>query len=126
MNTQHTTLKHDLQLFSGSENIYSLPILGTKYTEGILYLVNKANCFWLLLDASGIAKSLLDKSYFITIDFKRLNKENQETTGKEATINYGDGNDTILESHSYNYTDFPLDELRLFFIDGTLMLPSEY
>ena len=26
----------------------------------------------------------------------------------------------------YDLTDFPLDELRLFFVDDTLMLPNEY
>jgi hypothetical protein len=31
-----------------------------------------------------------------------------------------------LEKHGYLATDFPLDELRLFFVDGTLMLPGEY
>lgn len=126
MNTQGKELKQELQQFSGSQTIYSLPLFGTKYTEGILHLVNKANCFWLLTDTSIMAKSLLNKSYFITIDFKRLDVEKQDILGKEAVINYGDGNDNILESHLYDFTDFPLDELRLFFVDGTLLLPSEY
>ena len=26
----------------------------------------------------------------------------------------------------YEYTDFPLDELRLFYTDDMLMLPNEY
>jgi len=43
-----------------------------------------------------------------------------------AIIKYSDGNGTIFEKHRYNVTDFPLDELRLFFVDNTLTLPSEY
>ncbi|WP_394343968.1 DUF6876 family protein [Subsaximicrobium wynnwilliamsii] len=39
---------------------------------------------------------------------------------------YSDGNNTVLEKHGYLVTDFPLDELRLYFVDDTLMLPSEY
>uniref|UniRef100_UPI004047A29F DUF6876 family protein n=1 Tax=Mariniflexile sp. TaxID=1979402 RepID=UPI004047A29F len=63
---------------------------------------------------------------FITIDFKRLSEEERNKRGCEAIISYGDGNDTILETHRYSVTDFPLDELRLYFVNNTLMLSSEY
>ncbi|WP_349254680.1 DUF6876 family protein, partial [Autumnicola patrickiae] len=53
-------------------------------------------------------------------------KEKQDHSGYEAEIIYSDGNGNIFETHRYNVTDFPLDELRLFFVDNTLMLPSEY
>ena len=49
-----------------------------------------------------------------------------QVTGYEAEIVYSDGNDNILEKHGYRATDFPLDELRLYFVNDTLMLPSEY
>lgn len=65
-------------------------------------------------------------NYFVTIDFKRLPEDEQDVTGYEAEIIYTDGNDTVLEKHGYRVTDFPLDELRLFFVNDTLMLPSEY
>ncbi|MBP0905730.1 hypothetical protein J8H85_18045 [Mariniflexile gromovii] len=35
----------------------------------------------------------MDRSYFITIDFKHLSKAEQEEQGCEAIITYGDGND---------------------------------
>ena len=50
----------------------------------------------------------------------------QDAMGYEAIIEYSDGNDKILETHKYHFTDFPLDNIRLFFTDSTLMLPSEY
>ena len=53
-------------------------------------------------------------------------EDKQDITGYEAEIIYTDGNDNILEKHGYRATDFPLDELRLFFVNDTLMLPSEY
>lgn len=68
----------------------------------------------------------MNRSKFITIDFKRLSEDKQDFTGYEAEIIYTDGNDNILEKHGYRATDFPLDELRLFFVNNTLMLPSEY
>jgi hypothetical protein len=126
MKTQVNKIKAELQHFIGSETFYKIPLIGTRFTDGIKYLADAAECFWLVTDASVIAKSLMDKSYFITVDFKRLSEKEREESQCEALINYSDGNGHIFETHKYHVTDFPLDELRLFFIDGTLMLPSEY
>jgi hypothetical protein len=119
-------LKVELQQFCGSETFFQIPLTKTRFTDGIKYLATAAECYWLITDASVIAKSLLSKSYFITIDFKRLSEKEQKIQGCEAVITYGDGNDNILEKQPYQVTDFPLDELRLFFVDNTLMLPGEY
>ena len=105
---------------------YQIPLTRTRFTNGLKYLANVAECFWLITDVSLIAKSLMNRSHFITIDFKRLSKKKQDLLGYEAEMIYSDGNDHILETQRYNFTDFPLDELRLFFVDNTLMLPNEY
>tara|TARA_R110002073_G_scaffold527_3_gene4381 strand:- start:299 stop:679 length:381 start_codon:yes stop_codon:yes gene_type:complete len=126
MNDKVNKIKAELQHFNGSETFFNIPLIGTFFTNGLKYLSNEAKCFWLIVDTSVIAKSLLDKSYFITIDFKRLTEKEQKEKECEAIINYSDGNCNILETHRYNVTDFPLDELRLYFVDNTLMLPSEY
>jgi hypothetical protein len=126
MNSKIITLQESLQQFHGTEQFFQLPLIKTRFTDGIHFLANKASCFWLVTDASVIAKSLMDKSYFITIDFKRLSEKERAEKQCEALINYSDGNGNIYETHRYHVTDFPLDELRLFFVDNTLMLPSEY
>jgi hypothetical protein len=126
MKAQVNEIKEGLQYFHGTEMFYRIPLLRTRFTDGLKYLANAADCFWLITDTSVIAKSLMNRSEFITIDFKRLSKEKQYITGYEAEIIYTDGNDTILEKQGYHVTDFPLDELRLFFVNDTLMLPSEY
>ena len=126
MKAQVNEIIEGLQHFHGSEMIYQIALTQTRYTDGIKYLANVAECYWLITDASIIAKSLMKKSSFITVDFKRLPEDKQDYSGYEAEIIYGDGNDNILESYRYQFTDFPLDELRLYFVDNTLMLPSEY
>ena len=126
MKAQVNEIKEGLQHFHGSEMFYQIPLIRTRFTNGLKYLANVAECFWLITDVSVIAKSLLNRSHFITIDFKRLSEEEQDYTGYEAEIIYGDGNGNIFETHRYNFTDFPLDELRLYFVDNTLMLTSEY
>lgn len=126
MDSKIITLQESLHQFHGKEQFFQLPLMQTRFTDGVHYLAEKAVCFWLITDASVIAKILMDKSYFITIDFKRLSESESKEKDCEAIITYGDGNDTILETHRYNVTDFPLDALRLFFVNNTLMLPSEY
>jgi hypothetical protein len=83
--TKEEILK-DLVQFHGSETIYKIPLIQTRYTEGMKYLANAAECFWLLTDVSIMAKGLMAKSYFITIDFRRLPEDRQDFTGYEAEI----------------------------------------
>ena len=126
MTSKATAIKTGLQHFHGSETMYQIPLTRTRYTNGIKYLANAAECYWLVMDTSVMSKSLSSKSYFITIDFKRLPTKEQQIQGCEATITYSDGNGNNFYTHKYRVTDFPLEELRLFFVDNTLMLPSEY
>ena len=126
MKAQVNKIKEGLQHFHGSETIFQIPLLRTRYTNGMKYLAEAAECFWLITDTSAFAKTLMDKSYFITIDFKRFSEDEQQLNSKEAELIYSDGNDNVLFRQAYYSTDFPLDELRLFFVDDTLMLPGEY
>lgn len=119
-------LSETLAHFQATGSLYQLPICGTRYTEGIRYLAQTAKAYWLLTDASVMGKSLMDRSHFVTIHFKRSTQVEKETIGYDATINYGDGNGKLLTRQHYHITDFPLDELKLFFVDNTLLLPSEY
>ena len=126
MNMQSKQIQEHLKQFCGSETVYTIPMLKTRYTEGVKYLAEAANCYWLVTDAAVITKSIKPKSSFLVIYFKRFSEELQERLHKEAQITYADGNGTILFQQDYEITDLPLDELRLFFVDDMLMLPNEY
>ncbi|MBW8242534.1 hypothetical protein K1F50_06945 [Muricauda oceani] len=126
METNIQKLQEQLSQFCGSQQIFTLPLCRTRYTEGIQFLAQTANAFWLLTDASVMGKSLMSKSRFITIDFKRYSKAEAETHGYDAVIAYSDGNGTVFTEQRYHTTDFPLEQLCLFFVDNTLLLPSEY
>jgi hypothetical protein len=43
-----------------------------------------------------------------------------------ATLACDDGDGNIAFTKELEFTDFPLDEIRLYFTDNTLLLPSEY
>ena len=126
MNMQSKQIQEHLQRFCGSETVYTIPMFKTRYTEGVKYLAEAANCYWLVTDAAVITKRIKPKSSFLVIYFKRFSEELQERLQKEAQITYADGNGTILYQQDYELPDLPLDELRLFFVQDTLMLPSEY
>lgn len=126
MENSNINLAQELQQFSGSAVYYTLPLFNYKYTEGVHYLAEQAACYWMLTDIAAVVKSFRAKHGFIVAVFKRYGDEDQKRTHQEAVITYGEGNGITLFEQEYRITDFPLDELRLFFVDYILMLPNEY
>ena len=126
MENNTKNLAQNLEQFCGSEVVYNLPLFNYKYTEGVHYLAEQAACYWMLTDIAAVVRRLRAKHGFIVALFKRYNEAEQQRTHHEAVISYGDGNGITLFEQQYTITDFPLDELRLFFVDDTLMLPNEY
>lgn len=120
MNSQN--LINDLNSFTGTEKYhryYSLLL-----TEGAHFLAEKTGCFWLMdvIWTHTVSKQWFGKESFITCT---LAVEN----GK-GKVTFDDGNGSILSLQNIQYTDFPLEEFKLFIVsDGVqfvVMLPSEY
>ena len=55
MKAQVNEIKEGLQHFHGSEMFYQIPLIRTRFTNGLKYLANVAECFWLITDVSVIA-----------------------------------------------------------------------
>ena len=116
-----TDLKTELKQFTGSEVFFRNPLFGRFiYTEGVRYLAERAGAYWL-------------------IDYVFSNQHNGEIKAqpfqvwtirvgddRSAVVTVEDGNDNIVKEFRLEFTDFPLAEFSLWFIDGTLLLPSEY
>ena len=45
---------------------------------------------------------------------------------RTASLVCDDGNDNIVYTQHVAFTDFPLDEIKLYFTDNVILLPSEY
>ena len=114
----------NLKQFTGSENWYKHPLSGYTYTDGVKYLAEKAEAYW-----------LIDKILITTKHIPKLQlQEYQEFTSwklivnddRTATLIAEDGNGHKIYSEKINYTDFPLKEINLWFENGTLILPSEH
>ena len=115
-----SALEADLERFTGSETWWKNPLFpGYSYTDGVKYLAREANAYWLITDILSTARrnKILRTEPFIvwTLNVK----------DKKATLTADDGNENILYTKEYDYTDFPLDSVKLYLTNNVLLLPSE-
>ena len=99
----------------GTEHYYKHWTGFLQYTDGVKILAESADCYW-LIDAIA--------SYHRTEPFQvwklKVNEKSAVLTMKEDT------DCPIIVKQEIEYTDFPLDNMTLWLIDGVLILPSEY
>lgn len=116
-----TLQQTDLHQFTGSECFYRHPLFrGFVYTEGVQYLAEKAGAYWLIdkiFACQQVPKLSAEGFQFWTL---RVEED------RSARLACTDGNDRRLHRETLGYTDFPLPEIKLYFTDRTLLLPSEY
>ena len=113
-------LQANLSQFIGTEKYYRITHRHL-LTDGTKYLAENAQCFW-LMDAIA---SHLPKQYHDYFAVANLTVKNSS-----AHLTLDDGNGNIHVSQMIKYTDFLLDEVKLYCaFDGeywVIMLPSEY
>ncbi|WP_371380582.1 DUF6876 family protein [Sporomusa aerivorans] len=107
---------------TGTENYHKFsPIPGFPViTDGVLALAEAAGYYW-LLDIIGSYQSngKLDKAFQVwTLN---VNTDNNSTA---VVRGYNDR--TLIVMQKIPYTDFPPGEVKLYLIDGVILLPSEY
>lgn len=118
-NSQQITA--ELAQFQESDIIYKY-WLGLKYTAGIKYLAEIAQCWWLVYAiASHQTKNLLDNPKLQ--EFQIWHLVVQDNSG--TLICEWDTNQEVLRQE-IEYTDFPLSNIKLYLAENILMLPSEY
>ena len=112
-----TTLTEELQQFTGTENYYR-HAFGCKYTDGVQYLAENAKAYW-LLDAIF--------SYARKEPFQIWKLQLSPVGDKDAVLTMREDSDTpVIVEQLIEYTDFPIEHIELWLIDGVLILPSEY
>lgn len=118
-----TTKTLNLQQFTGSETIYR-HWLGILYTEGVKYLAEEAGAYWLIDAIASWQPSpqvkqdpMLQEIQFWKL---RVNPDNS------AVLTCERDSDDVALTQEIEFTDFPLEEVRLYLSNRVLMLPSEY
>ncbi len=109
----------NLVYFTGTGNYYK-HMFGIMYTDGVQYLAESADAYWLIdLVASYQFDMKVKKEEFQVYKLK-VNPD------KTAIVEISDGNDNIIATQKILYTDFPLDEITLWFSNKVCYLPSEH
>lgn len=109
-----TLTEADLNMFTGTGK-YFKHWLGIVYTDGVKYVAESAGAYWLI----DLVASYRRKEPFQVWELTVKN-------GKATATMREDSNEPILVCQEIAYTDFPLDYIKLYLIDGVLLLPSEY
>ena len=120
--TDAKTLRHaDLRQFTGSERWYRHPLARKMlYTDGAQYVAEHGGAYW-LLDAIAFAQAIpavaAEEFQLWTLVVR---------PDRTAILACEDGNGKRVHRQEIPFTDFPLDEIKLYFTDGVILLPDEY
>lgn len=122
MTKQPTLNKDDLREFTGSAYWYRHGIVrNVLYTDGARYVAETAEAYWLLdeIAFSQAIKKVAAEEFQLWILRVNLN----DATAK---LICEDGNGNQVYKKHIPLTDFPLDEIKLYFTNNVIHLPSEY
>lgn len=114
--------EQDLAMFYGTEG-YVRHISGVNLTDGVVFLRENGECFWLIDDICFAYKDLQNCPFQIW-QLKKTGDTQGVLTMREDT------NEPVKYNNEYNYTDIwqhvAMDKVKMHLINGVLLLPSEY
>ena len=120
--SKKTLTQADLMQFTGSEHWYRHGIARkVLFTDGAKYVADTAGAYW-LIDEIALAQAFNKRvaaeefqSWVLTV-----NKDHS------ARLACEDGDGSVVWSKRIPLTDFPLDEITMFYENNTIYLPSEH
>ena len=114
--------ERDLRQFTGTENWYRHGInRKVLFTDGAKYVADEGGAYWLLDEIALIQpydKAVAAEAFQVW----KLKVRADRT----ATLTCEDGNDNVVFTKEIAFTDFPLDEITLWFANNVIYLPSEH
>jgi hypothetical protein len=118
---ENNLLKAELRHFTSSQEYFRNPLFrGFIYTEGVKYLAEKAQAYWLI-------DYILSNQLHQTLRGQRFQVWKIHVNHEDkAIITVDDGDGNKLVQFRIPFTDFPLIHFSLWLVDKTLLLPSEY
>jgi hypothetical protein len=122
------TITHeDLDQFLEMGNLHRRnPLSSVVYTDGVKFMADEADADWLIDEiVSAQTRPRVAGEEFQTWRLKvEPSQEAVLTCWRAAPLD--DGRDDVVFKKRIDYTDFPLDEISLYCVRGTIMLPNEY
>jgi hypothetical protein len=102
----------NLRQFTGSENWYRHGInRNVTFTDGAKFVADEGGAYW-LLDAIAICQRY--KKRVAAEEFQVWTLKVNED--RSATLVCDDGNDNLVYIQHFEFTDFPLKEITLYFV----------
>ena len=126
--TKEEKILNELNNFHGTESYHKSSFGKLKLTDGINYLRNKANCFWLIdiIESVQHLKEIKENSFIVWKIKVKDNKFIVRAYSDIANTNSKDNAKYILYEQKGEYTDFPLKELEFYQINDVVLLKGEY
>jgi hypothetical protein len=120
--TTKTFNRATLRQFTGTEHWYRHSLVrSVLYTDGAKYVAESAGAYW-LLDEIALAQKGQSKIAAEEFQVWKLTVKPDQT----GTLTCEDGNDTAVFTKALAYTDFPEEGVELYFVNNTILVPSEY
>ena len=120
-------IKEVLARFSGTNEHHKFSILSRLVvTDGVKWLADNAECYW-LLDAIASWQPVCQKDAMLR-EFQvwTLTTEQRSELNRRGHLKCErDTGDKKPIKQEIEYTDFPLDEIKLYVENGVILLPSE-
>ena len=128
MKKTKSEIEQGLAQFSGTEEYHKFsPLSRLVATDGVKWLAESAEAYW-LLDAIASYQQKCSKDVMLR-EFQvwTLTRRFRDSAhGSEATLKCErDTGDKKPIRQEIEYTDFPLDEVKLYVENGVVMLPNE-
>ena len=120
--TRDAGIRAALAQFTGTGIWYRHPLFRDFLTtEGVQYLANNADAHWLVdtIAALQLAEASVRAEAFQVWTLK-------VEADRSAVLACTDGNDGPVFRSEISWTDFPLEEIDLWYANNTLYLPSEH
>ena len=120
-----TQWANELNYFSGTERYYRITP-DTVITDGAKFVADKGGAYWLMTAIASYLTEFTEKESFIVANLKVT----RTATACTALLKLDDGNDNVLAEQFIEYTDFELDEIKLYACYNgdmwVIMIPREY
>ncbi len=115
----------ELEKFSGTEHYYTSTFKTLLLTDGIHYLREQANCYWLIdiVESVQHLNIIKNNSSFIVWKIEKLRDSDKATVTAWSDTPY---KSDILYKQEIEYTDFLLDDFEFYQCGNVLLLKSEY
>jgi hypothetical protein len=122
MTTTARLTERDLRQFTGSEHWYQHSLnRNVTYTDGAKHVADEGGAYW-LLDTIAICQR--HEKNVAAQGFQVWTLKVRED--RSASLICDDGNDNIVYTQDIEFTDFPIEQITLWFSNGVIYLPSEH